>query len=167
MKYETNYTKLQTYSLVLLRWLIGWHILYEGIAKLLNPDWSSLGFLQQAQGIMSGFAGWVTSHPTVLSTVDFLNTWGLIAIGVGLLLGICARTAAWAGAILVFTYYLTCPPLIGVEYPRPVDGNNLIVDKTLLESIALVVLAVFPTSAVVGLDAIIQRLRTRRNGGVK
>ncbi len=167
MKHETNYTKLQIYSLVLLRWLVGWHILYEGIAKLLNPDWSSLGFLQQAHGIMSGFADWVTSHPNVLSAVDFLNTWGLIAIGVGLLLGICARTAAWAGAILVFTYYLTCPPLIGVEYARPVDGNNLIVDKTLLESIALVVLAVFPTSAVVGLDALIRWLRTKRNGGVK
>lgn len=31
----------QWYALVLLRVLIGWHFLYEGYVKVINPNWSS------------------------------------------------------------------------------------------------------------------------------
>ena len=41
--------KCQLYGLVTLRVLIGWHFLYEGIAKLLNPYWSSAAFLFDAK----------------------------------------------------------------------------------------------------------------------
>ena len=153
MENKSNYSNLQLTALVVLRFLIGWHILYEGIAKLLNPAWSSVGFLQQSQGILSGFAKWVISNATVLSVVDFLNTWGLIAIGLGLILGLFTRIAAIAGAALLFVYYLNTPPIIGVEYLLPTDGNYLLVDKTLIESVALVALALFPTSKLFGLDA--------------
>ena len=50
----------------------------------------------------------------VLNAVDFLNTWGLIAIGLGLILGLFTRAAAISGAILLFVYYLNNPPLIGL-----------------------------------------------------
>ncbi|SHE40592.1 thiosulfate dehydrogenase [quinone] large subunit [Mariniphaga anaerophila] len=147
-----NYSKLQLTALVVLRFLVGWHILYEGIAKLLNPQWTSAGFLDQSQWILSGFADWVTSNAGILAAVDFLNTWGLIAIGLGLVLGLLSRPAAIAGAALVFVYYLNTPPLIGLEYALPVDGNNLVVNKTLIEAAALCVLALFPTSKIFGLD---------------
>src|SRR5690606_15221049 len=113
----------------------------------------SLGFLQQSQGILAGFAKWVVSNPNILAAVDFLNTWGLIAIGLGLILGLFTRTAAIAGAAVLFIYYLNTPPLVGVEYILPSDGNNLLVDKTLIESVALIALALFPTSQRFGLDA--------------
>ena len=157
MQHKRKYSKLQLITLILLRYLIGWHILYEGIAKLLNPQWTSLGFLEQSQGVLSGFAQWVISNPGVLSVVDVLNTWGLIAIGLGLMLGLFARAASIAGAALIFVYYLNSPPLIGVEYILPVDGNYLIVDKTLIEAVALIVLALFPTSRVFGLDALLYK----------
>jgi thiosulfate dehydrogenase [quinone] large subunit len=153
MQQKNSYSKLQLTSLVLLRFLVGWHILYEGVAKVLNPQWTSAGFLSESQWILSGFADWVTSNSGVLAAVDFLNTWGLIAIGLSLLLGLFAQTAAVAGAALVFVYYLNSPPLIGIEYTLPVEGNNLIVNKTLIEAVALCVLALFPTSKIFGLDA--------------
>ena len=31
----------QFYGLVVLRVLIGWHFLYEGVSKLINPYWRS------------------------------------------------------------------------------------------------------------------------------
>ena len=161
MKNKRNYSNLQLTTLVVLRFLIGWHILYEGIAKLLNPAWSSIGFLQQSQGLLSGFAKWVISNPTVLGVVDFLNTWGLIAIGLGLILGLFSRIAAVAGAALLFVYYLNTPPVIGVEYILPTDGNYLLVDKTLIESVALVALALFPTSQLFGLDVFRFNHKTR------
>lgn len=153
MKLKNTYSNLQLTTLVVLRFLVGWHILYEGVAKLINPQWTSADFLNESQWILSGFADWVTSNNGVLATVDFLNTWGLIAIGLSLLLGLFARISAIAGAALVFVYYLNSPPLIGIEYTFPVEGNNLIVNKTLIEAGALCVLAMFPSSKIFGFDA--------------
>ena len=152
-----RYTTLQSAVLIVLRFLIGWHVLYEGFAKLINPQWSSLGFLKESQWILSGFADWIISNPGVLSVVDFLNTWGLIAIGLGLILGLFFRAAAIAGALLLLVYYLNCPPLTGIEYSLPTDGNNLVVDKTLIEAVALLVLALFPTGKLFGIDSLIWR----------
>ena len=148
-------SKLQLTTLVLLRFLIGWHILYEGLSKLLNPGWSSVGFLSESKWILSGFSEWVISNSSVLNVVDFLNTWGLITIGAGLILGLFARTAAIAGALLLLMYYFNNPPLIGLEYSLPAEGNYLIVGKTLIEAVALCVLALFPTSKIFGFDAFI------------
>ncbi len=154
MKNENKYSCLQVTFLVLLRFLIGWHILYEGFAKLMNSNWSAANFLKESQWILSDFAQWIVSNPAVLGAVDFLNTWGLIAIGLGLILGLFFRVAAISGALLLLVYYLNCPPLVGIEYSLPVDGNNLIVDKTLIEAAALVVLALFPTGKIFGLDGL-------------
>ena len=41
----------QFYGLVTLRFLIGWHFLYEGISKLLNPYWSSAAYLLDSKWI--------------------------------------------------------------------------------------------------------------------
>ena len=48
--------KYQLYGLVTLRVLIGWHFLYEGIAKLINPYWSSAAYLLDSKWIFSGLA---------------------------------------------------------------------------------------------------------------
>lgn len=163
MKSTKTFTTFQLTALVLLRVLIGWHILYEGISKLLTPNWSSALFLSDSQWILSGFSSWITSNDGVLSMVDFLNTWGLIAIGAGLILGLFTRLAAYAGMGLLFMYYLNNIPLIGLEYSIPAEGNYLIVSKTLIEAAALLVLAVFPTGSVFGLDIFISRFSKSNN----
>jgi thiosulfate dehydrogenase (quinone) large subunit len=163
MKENTSFTPMQRYVLVALRLLIGWHILYEGFSKLLIPNWSSVGFLGESKWILTGFSKWIISHPGVLNSVDFLNTWGLIAIGLGLILGLFTKTAAISGAILLLVYYLNNPPLIGLEYTVPTEGSYLIISKTLIESMALVALAVFPSGSFAGLDIFVQRFRNRNN----
>jgi thiosulfate dehydrogenase [quinone] large subunit len=163
MKEITGYTPMQRYALVALRLLIGWHVLYEGFSKLLIPNWSSIGFLGESKWILSGFSKWIISSPGVLNAVDFLNTWGLIAIGLGLILGLFTKPAAIAGAVLLFIYYLSNPPLIGLEYTVPTEGSYLIISKTLIESIALVLLAVFPSGMIAGLDILVQQFRNRNN----
>ncbi len=161
MKDSKTYSSLQLTTLVVLRLLIGWQLLYEGLAKLFTANWSSLGFLRESQWIMSGFAHWIIANKGVLTVVDFLNTWGLIAIGIGLVLGLFSRAAAIFGAALVFIYYLNNPPLIGLTYSLPTEGSYLIVSKTLIEAAALVVLAVFPTGKLVGLDIYVSRFRNK------
>lgn len=162
MKEDKIYTPIQRFVLVALRLLIGWHLLYEGLSKLLSPNWSSLGFLKESKWILSGFSHWIISHADILNAVDFMNKWGLIAIGAGLILGLFTRVAAISGAILLFVYYLNNPPLTGLEYSVPAEGNYLVVSKTLIESVALVVLAVFPSGSFAGLDLLVSRFRNRK-----
>lgn len=161
MKDNETYTSLQLTGLVILRILIGWHLLYEGIVKLLNPNWSSTGFLMESKWILSGFSDWITSNSSVLYVVDFLNTWGLIAIGAGLIVGLFTRVAAISGAILLFMYYFNNPPLIGLEYAMPSEGNYLIVNKTLIEAVTLLIFVFFPTGSIVGIDVFIDRLKIK------
>jgi thiosulfate dehydrogenase [quinone] large subunit len=163
MKSTKTFTTFQLTALVLLRMLIGWHILYEGISKLLMPNWTSALFLRDSQWILSGFSDWIVSNDGVLSMVDFLNTWGLIAIGAGLILGLFTRLAAYAGMGLLIMYYLNNIPMIGLEYSMPAEGNYLIVSKTLIEAAALLVLAIFPTGSAFGLDIFISRFTKSKN----
>ena len=163
MKDDKAFSTSQLAFLLILRLIIGWHLLYEGLAKMFTPDWSSLGFLSESRWILSGFAHWIISNQGVLDVVDFLNTWGLIAIGAGLILGLFSRWAAICGAILVMVYYLNNPPFIGMTYSLPSEGSYLIVNKTLIEAVALCVLAVFPTSRILGLDMYISRFGHRKN----
>lgn len=155
------FTNLQLTALVVLRILIGWHLLFEGISKFLNPKWSSIGFLKESQWIMSGFAKWIVAHNSLLQVADFLNTWGLITIGLGLILGLYTRIAAISGTLLLLMYYFNNAPITGIEYSIPAEGNNLIVSKTLIEAVALFVLTVFPTGSIIGLDVLIARFKNR------
>jgi thiosulfate dehydrogenase (quinone) large subunit len=163
MKDTTGFSPMQRYTLIALRLLIGWHILYEGFSKLLIPNWSSMSFLSESKWILTGFSKWIISSPGVLHAVDFLNTWGLILIGLGLILGLFTKAAAISGAILLFVYYLNNPPLIGLEYSVPTEGSYLIISKTLIEAAALVALAVFPSGQFAGLDIYVQKFRDHKN----
>ena len=147
-------SKWQSGLLVTLRFLIGWHLLYEGIIKLLNPQWSAYAFLEGSEWIFAGIADWITSNQGVLATVDFLNTWGLISIGLGLILGLFTRTAAFAGAALMGLYFLFNPPFIGVGTTIPMEGNYLIVNKNLIEAVMLLLIGVSPAARLYGMDTL-------------
>jgi len=151
---QTDSSKWQRGWLITLRFLIGWHLLYEGLFKLMKPEWSSYGFLEGSQWIFSGIADWIISNPNVLAGVDLLNTWGLICIGLGLVLGLFTRVAAIAGAMLLGLYYLFNPPLIGMTASALMEGNYLIVNKNLIEATMLALIAVSPAARLYGLDSL-------------
>ncbi len=154
MKYQ-NYSSWQLWSLVILRTAIGWHFLYEGISKLLNPDWSCIGYLMDSEGWFEGLFLSMASNTTLLNVLDFLNIWGLIFIGVGLILGLFTRIAAIAGMVLLAFYYLSHPPFIGATYLIPSEGNYLWINKNLIELLTLWILLLFPTWNTVGIDRLI------------
>ena len=149
------YTNFQATVLVALRILIGWHFLYEGLAKLTNPYWSSAGYLSQAQWWFDGTFLNIAASPSALGVVDFLNIWGLILIGLGLTLGCLARHAAIAGVVLLALYYIAAPPFVDFAYSMPREGSYLVVNQVLIELVALLAVIGFPTSKVFGLDRFI------------
>jgi len=151
----SQYKKHQLTILVVLRLLMGWYCLYEGIAKLINPNWSAAPYLMDSGGFMAGFFQSLTSNPELMQVIDILNIWGLMAIGLGLILGFLTRIASIAGIVLLSLYYLSHPPLVGVDYALPTEGNYLWVNKTLIEIFVLAVLLVFPTGDKIGLDRLV------------
>lgn len=163
MKYSKIDTRFQSGSLTILRLLIGWHIFYEGIVKLLKPGWSSAGFLKESKWIFSDLFNWIVSHPEVLKIIDILNTWGLVLIGAGLILGLFIRIASISGVFLLLLYYVAVPPFIGLEYSVPMEGNYLVVNKTLIETAALFVLFVFPSYSF-SIDSLVFKNRGKDKG---
>ncbi|MCC6367939.1 MAG: DoxX family protein [Bryobacterales bacterium] len=133
--------------LALLRMAIGWHFLYEGWTKLLYPGWTAAGFLASAGGPFSGFFHWLGANPIRLRAVDLLNEWGLLAAGVALMLGIMIRPAAMAGAGLLGLYYIAHPPLFS-PVAQGAEGAYVIVDRNVVELLALVVVFALPADRI-------------------
>jgi thiosulfate dehydrogenase [quinone] large subunit len=57
--------------------------------------------------------------------------------------------------MLLFLYYVANPPLIGMNYSMPSEGSYLIVDKNLIELVALALLVYFPSGNIIGIDRLI------------
>lgn len=148
---------LRAISLALLRMVVGWHFLYEGIAKLQTPNWSAAGYLDVSRWIFAGFFHWIAVTPPVLKVANFLNIWGLILVGLALLLGAFTRVASGAGMALLLMYWLANPPIAGLGLSMPAEGSYLIIDKNLVEFFGLALLAVFSAGRYFGLDRLIGR----------
>ncbi len=143
---------IRLWLMVVMRFAVGWHFFYEGLVKVMNPEWSSDSYLTGATGFLQSFFQTLGSSETFVQLSDLLNEWGLILIGLGLILGILTRLSTWAGIILVSLYYLAYPPFGNVFSGVPTEGSYLVVNKNLIEILALAVLLVFPTGHIIGLD---------------
>ena len=152
-------TRFQTAALVTLRILIGWHFFYEGLAKLTSPYWTSAGYLAESKWFLHGTFMNIAASPTAVTVVDLLNEWGLTLIGLGLIVGLLTRWAAWAGVVVLALYWIAAPPFAGWTYAAPSEGAYLVVNKILIELVALLVLLAFGAGKEWGLDALFAKRR--------
>ena len=150
MKKISNYSKIEVFVLMVLRLVIGYHFLEEGVNKLLNPNWNSAPFLLQSNWIFSDFFHNLVNNQVLLPLVNYLNIYGQILIGLSLILGMFSSVAAVIGALLILSYYVTFPPFV--------EGYTFI-DKNLFEFFAFLITALFPTSYIIGLDSLIGKFR--------
>lgn len=153
-----EYSKVKVISLVFLRLLTGWHFFYEGMVKILEPGWSSRMYLLDSQGFAKPFFDWIAGNETILNAVDLVNMWTLTLIGFLLIAGFWVKPASVAGILLLALYYISHPPIPGIDYLFPSDGSYFLVNKTLIELAALWVLFAFPTAQIFGLERIIKKL---------
>ena len=91
MKIEQGYTKAQMTWLMMLRLFIGWHFMYEGLVKIMNPKWTSLPYLLDSKGPAASFFIKLTQDDSLMTTINLLNEWALLLIGLGLTLGCLYR----------------------------------------------------------------------------
>lgn len=137
-------TQFQKLSLFFLRIAMGWMMFYAGITKILNPEWSSVGYLKNAKSF-TGFYQWLV-NPGVLPIVNFVNEWGLTLLGISLILGIFVRLSSILGAILMLLYYF---PILSFPYPNP---HSYIVDEHIIYALVLLLFASFRAGRVFGLE---------------
>ncbi len=151
---------LSLWVLTLLRIAIGWHFLYEGIVKLTTSGWTSASYLLESRWIFAGLFHWMAAHPGVLQVVDVVNIWGLILVGLGLMLGFLSRYATIGGIVLLAFYYIANPPFISATGAY-LEGHYVWIDKNLIELMALIVLLVIPTSRFIGMDGLLKVIRLK------
>jgi len=149
-------------AITLLRVLVGWHFLYEGIAKLTAPSWSAAGYLKQARGPFAGLFKSLAAQPDLLASADLITMWGLTAVGLLLILGLFTRLASLGAIGFILLFYLCNPPFVGYFYSIPTEGSYLIVNKNLVELGALLVILVSGSGRFAGLDRIVSGMVGRR-----
>ncbi len=151
---------LQKISLIVLRTVVGWHFLYEGYYKLMLPGWSpagtplgpwsSAGYLRGASGpLASVFQRMVNSGWT--PWIDGAVKISLVLVGLSLILGLFTRLGTVGALLLLALFYVLAIPTVGIHQPGN-EGTYLIVNKTLIEAIAVFVLLAFDTRKIAGLD---------------
>lgn len=161
MTKNSDYTLTQLALLVALRVAIGWHLMYEGIVKLMQSEWSSYAYLMDSKGWFSEFFQNMAANPALLSVIDFLNVWGLTLIGFAMIVGIFTRVAKAGALLLLLFYYVAHPPLMMTDYIFPGEGSYLWVNKNLIELLAVAVLFAFPTGKIIGTDRLIKNFRNK------
>ena len=143
----------------LIRVLIGWHLLYEGLYKLGIESWSSAGYLIESKWILSGFFHWIVNNQAVLNVVYTLNLWGLLLAGTALFLGIAIRFSASVAVLLLMLYYIAAPPFASSAFT---GSHYYIIDKNIIESAVLILFIVLGNRHQYGIGNLISYLRSRR-----
>ncbi|HZW29087.1 MAG TPA: DoxX family protein [Isosphaeraceae bacterium] len=98
---------------------------------------------------------------TQLDLINFATTYGLIAIGTCLILGLLTPLAALGAAAFLAMIYLSMPPWPGLPPNPRAEGHYFIVSKNLVELIACLVVATTPNGHWIGLDALLFARRRR------
>lgn len=161
-KTKFNIRTIRLFMFSIIRILIGWHFLYEGITKIMAGNWSSAPYLAGSKWIFAPVFHWMAGNAGIIAVVDFLNIWGMILIGLGLMLGLLARWASLFGALMLLFYFIAYPPIPGYMIGVPSDGNYLWVNKTMIEFFVLVAFAFVSSSYFFGIDRLYKRWKDEK-----
>lgn len=133
------------FILFITRLALGWVMFYAGITKIMNPNWSAAGYLKNAKTFPEIF-NWFL-NPDVLPIVNFINEWGLLFLGVSLILGVGMRISGILGALLMMLYYFP-----SLDFPM-IGTTSYIVDEHVVYALLLVYLAITESARYMGLGS--------------
>ncbi|OGD92664.1 hypothetical protein A2697_02565 [Candidatus Curtissbacteria bacterium RIFCSPHIGHO2_01_FULL_41_44] len=141
-------TRLQRISLFVARILLGWLMFYAGWSKVITyftdaRDFSAAGFLKGLEGPFASIFLSLSGNVVV----DWLNAYGLLLVGLAIVLGIFVRFASFWGVVLMLLYYLAGFP----------PERAFIVDEHVIYSSVFVFMAFCGAGRIWGLDAFIEK----------
>ena len=89
--------------------------------------------------------------------IDRVTMWFLVAVGACLMGGLFTRLACLLAVGFLVMTYLAHPPFPWFPLPPNTEGNPVFINKNVIEALALLALACYPTGRWLGLDAIVLR----------
>ncbi|HYH64144.1 MAG TPA: DoxX family protein [Urbifossiella sp.] len=97
--------------------------------------------------------------------MDVVTMWFLVGVGACLMGGLLTRLACVLAAGFLVMTYLAHPPFPWYPLPPNTEGNPVFINKNVIEAVALLTIATFPTGRWLGLDALPSRVccRTQRD----
>lgn len=146
---KDKYVTHRHWAVFLLRIGLGWMFTYAGWSKVITfytpeKDWTAAGFLKGTlEGPFSDFFAPMIANPIV----DYLNAYGLLLIGIAVLLGAFVRWTAWWGGVLMFLYWLAVFP----------PEHSFLVDDHIIYMLAFIVLATVDAGRTWGVDAYLEK----------
>jgi len=164
MKIKTDIieNRVVQWTLTFVRIVIGWHFLYEGISKIVTEGWSSGPYLAGSKWIFAPLFTAMADNVSILAVVDFVNIWGMILVGAGLMFGLLTRWASLGGAIMLLFYFVAYPPVPGYMFGVPTDGSYLWVNRNLIEFFTLSVFIFLSPARHFSLDRLVWRWREEK-----
>jgi len=136
--------KFKKYVFFLFRLALGWLLLYAGVTKIIDNEWSAEGYLTSAKTFPEFYA--MLARPEYLEWVNHANEWGLTILGAALILGIFVRFAAPLAALLMLLYYF---PVL--DFPH-IGEHGYIVDDHIIYALGFLTLMVSNAGRYWGLD---------------
>src|SRR5438128_2125063 len=94
---DMKLTRSGMIAITMMRVVVGWHFLYEGIAKLSSPSWSAAGYMKVSRGPFAALFHWIAGQPQLLDKANLITSYGLTIVGLLLILGLFTRLAAIGG----------------------------------------------------------------------
>ena len=152
-------TVWQQISIVALRFAVGWHLFLEGYGKLVASQWWAEAPLSSASGPLAPVLRRMSESPWLFVAAERTTSYGLMVLGVLLMVGLLTRTASFlAIALLAAT---CCPPPLPVSgFLLPnAEGTGMYVNPTLIELLGLVASFAFDSGRIAGLDVVLLRRR--------
>jgi thiosulfate dehydrogenase [quinone] large subunit len=96
----------QSYWLVVMRFVAGWWMLHAGLDKVVNWPFDASWFVGgKAAGTSLGPVVTLFDSGLLLEFTNWAVPLGQLAIGLGLIVGVLTRTAAFFGAVLLLFFY--------------------------------------------------------------
>ena len=102
--------------MILLRMIIGWVFLYQGILAISQSGWMVLPYIDHAT-TFSGFYSLISKLP-LLTYVSYAVIGLYLLVGILLVCGIATRIAAFFGVVLMLFFYFAALhfPHVGTSY---------------------------------------------------
>jgi thiosulfate dehydrogenase [quinone] large subunit len=141
---------LSAWFVLALRVLFGYAFLASGFDKVMTAGWSAQGYLANSAAAngnpLEWMFAWMAETAWFVSFVDLAVPWGEVLIGLGLIVGLLVRLAAFWGAFMMAMFYF---------------GNwsieHGVVNSDLAYVLVFLAIAAFGAGRILGLDKIVER----------
>ena len=133
------------------RMLMAWTFLYAASHQVFNPKFSAAKFLSSTKTFHDLYAP--LTDPAFDPILTFLVSYGHLAIGLSLLVGLGVRVSSLAGFALVMLYWTA-----HMEWPYIENQNNFIVDYHIVYATVCLFLFANNAGQILGLDRFFGKL---------